>query len=106
MNQPGRGDLLLMRNKEVGGELGISEVTVKTHRGRVMRKMLAQSFVDAASLHGIGGRSSGIAGNKTRGGAYGKSALYRASTAFRRSEQFFIESKRLTTDYRFFSSLY
>ena len=33
-------------NKQVGGELGISEITVKAHRGRVMRKMQARSLVD------------------------------------------------------------
>lgn len=33
-------------NKQVGAELGISEITVKAHRGRVMRKMEAQSLVD------------------------------------------------------------
>lgn len=33
-------------NKQVGGELGISEITVKAHRGRVMRKMGAKSFAD------------------------------------------------------------
>jgi len=31
-------------NKQVGGELGISEITVKGHRGRVMRKMKADSL--------------------------------------------------------------
>jgi FixJ family two-component response regulator len=31
-------------NKEVGGELGISEITVKAHRGNVMRKMKADSL--------------------------------------------------------------
>ena len=31
-------------NKQVGGELGISEITVKAHRGQVMRKMKAQSL--------------------------------------------------------------
>lgn len=31
-------------NKEVGGELGISEITVKAHRGNVMRKMKAGSL--------------------------------------------------------------
>jgi FixJ family two-component response regulator len=33
-------------NKEVGGELGISEITVKAHRGQVMQKMQANSFAD------------------------------------------------------------
>ena len=31
-------------NKQVGGELGISEITVKAHRGQVMRKMNADSL--------------------------------------------------------------
>lgn len=42
-------------NKQVGGELGISEHTVKVHRGRLMRKMQANSFAHlvrmAARLH-------------------------------------------------------
>lgn len=33
-------------NKQVGGELGISEITVKAHRGNVMRKMKAASLPD------------------------------------------------------------
>jgi FixJ family two-component response regulator len=33
-------------NKQVGGELGISEITVKAHRGRVMEKMKARSLAD------------------------------------------------------------
>jgi FixJ family two-component response regulator len=33
-------------NKLIGGDLGISEITVKAHRGRVMDKMKARSFVD------------------------------------------------------------
>ena len=31
-------------NKQVGGELGISEITVKAHRGQVMQKMHAELF--------------------------------------------------------------
>jgi FixJ family two-component response regulator len=37
-------------NKQVGGELGISEITVKAHRGRVMRKMKAGSFADLVKM--------------------------------------------------------
>lgn len=37
-------------NKQVGFELGISEITVKTHRGRVMRKMKAHSLVDLVTM--------------------------------------------------------
>ena len=31
-------------NKQVGGELGISEITVKAHRGQMMRKMKTDSL--------------------------------------------------------------
>jgi hypothetical protein len=31
-------------NKQIGSELGISDLTVKAHRGRVMRKMRADSL--------------------------------------------------------------
>lgn len=37
-------------NKQVGGELGISEVTVKAHRGQVMRKMQAGSLADLVRM--------------------------------------------------------
>jgi FixJ family two-component response regulator len=37
-------------NKQVGGELGISDITVKAHRGRVMRKMRAGSLPDLVTM--------------------------------------------------------
>ena len=37
-------------NKQVGGELGISEITVKGHRGRVMQKMKAASFAELVTM--------------------------------------------------------
>lgn len=37
-------------NKQVGGELHISEITVKAHRGSVMRKMKANSLADLVKM--------------------------------------------------------
>ena len=37
-------------NKQVGGELRISEITVKAHRGQVMRKMKADSLPDLVTM--------------------------------------------------------
>ena len=37
-------------NKQVGGELGISEITVKAHRGKVMHKMEADSLADLVRM--------------------------------------------------------
>jgi len=37
-------------NKQVGTELGISEITVKAHRGNVMRKMKADSFAHLVNM--------------------------------------------------------
>ena len=43
-------------NKQVGGDLGISEITVKAHRGRVMAKMQARSFARLVTM----GRQLGL----------------------------------------------
>ena len=37
-------------NKQVGFQLGISEITVKIHRGQVMRKMVASSFAELVNM--------------------------------------------------------
>jgi len=37
-------------NKQVGGELGISEITVKAHRGQVMQKMKADSLASLVKM--------------------------------------------------------
>lgn len=37
-------------NKQVGGELGISEITVKAHRGKMMRKMKAHSLPELVRM--------------------------------------------------------
>ena len=37
-------------NKQIAGDLGISEITVKVHRGQVMRKMKARSLPDLARM--------------------------------------------------------
>jgi|SRR5215468_7186512 len=37
-------------NKQVGWELGISEITVKAHRGKVMQKMMADSLADLVRM--------------------------------------------------------
>lgn len=38
-------------NKQIGGDLGISEITVKAHRGRLMEKMKARSLPDLVRMN-------------------------------------------------------
>ena len=50
-------------NKQVAGQLGISEVTVKIHRGKVMKKMQAESVV---ALVGMAARLAKSGSSTTR----------------------------------------
>lgn len=39
-----------LMNKQIAGEIGLSEITVKTHRGHAMRKMNARTFADLVRM--------------------------------------------------------
>ena len=39
-----------LMNKQVAGQLGLSEITVKIHRGQAMRKMKAKSLADLVRM--------------------------------------------------------
>jgi FixJ family two-component response regulator len=39
-----------LMNKQIAGELGVTEITVKIHRGHVMRKMAARSLADLVRM--------------------------------------------------------
>lgn len=39
-----------LMNKQIAGEIGLSEITVKIHRGQAMRKMVARSFADLVRM--------------------------------------------------------
>ena len=40
-----------MRNKQVAAELGVSEVTIKLHRHRVMQKMDARTLASLVRMY-------------------------------------------------------
>ncbi len=39
-----------LMNKQIAGEIGIAEITVKIHRGQIMRKMAAKSLADLVKM--------------------------------------------------------
>lgn len=45
-------------NKQIAGELGVSEVTVKVHRGQIMRKMRARSLPDLVRMGDLLGHAA------------------------------------------------
>jgi FixJ family two-component response regulator len=51
-------------NKQVGGELGITEITVKAHRGKVMKKMKADTLPDLVKMAARLGLSPGKRSNE------------------------------------------
>ncbi len=53
-------------NKQVGGDLGISEITVKAHRGQAMRKMGARSFAELVNMAATLTAYASLAGRSDR----------------------------------------
>ncbi len=49
-----------LMNKQIAGQLSLSEITVKIHRGKIMRKMKAKTFADLVKMADAIARSNGI----------------------------------------------
>jgi FixJ family two-component response regulator len=52
-----------LMNKQIASEIGVTEITVKVHRGRVMKKMGANSLADLVRVHDV---LRGAAGGRAR----------------------------------------
>ena len=48
-----------LMNKQIAAEIGVSEITVKVHRGNVMRKMGAKSLADLVRMADALGSAAG-----------------------------------------------
>lgn len=61
-----------LMNKQVAGRLALSEITVKIHRGNLMRKMQAQSLADLVRMaEGLGVRETSVTRYHAPGGTAG-----------------------------------
>jgi FixJ family two-component response regulator len=69
-------------NKQTGDELGISEITVKAHRGQVMRKMRAASVANLVEMAGKLGLTMGRETTKLR--EHADRAIYLGGQVFGR----------------------
>jgi FixJ family two-component response regulator len=53
-----------LMNKQIAGELELSEITVKIHRGKIMRKMMAKTFADLVKMSEAIARNQGTAAGR------------------------------------------